>query len=167
MLLAAMVAMGASAQDRAPGRQKGMERLQAEKIAFLTSELDLSPAEAQVFWPVYNEAEKQMRESFTEGMKAYKALKDALEAGKADAEIAPLHSEWLATREKNALAEHRDDFIKVIGAAKTAKLFVAEEEFRNRQIRRLSGMGSGPGQNRPGQNRQRPDRQGKDRTGSD
>ncbi|MBQ5517559.1 MAG: hypothetical protein IIT92_04060, partial [Bacteroidales bacterium] len=33
-------------------RKKDWERLQAEKIAFITQELDLTPEEAQVFWPV-------------------------------------------------------------------------------------------------------------------
>ena len=36
-------------------RKKEFERIQSEKIAFITQELDLSPEEAQVFWPVYNQ----------------------------------------------------------------------------------------------------------------
>ena len=54
-------------------RQKEWERLQSEKIAFITAELDLTPEEAQVFWPVYNQcwkevhaANKAMREAFSE-----------------------------------------------------------------------------------------------------
>lgn len=34
----------------------------AQKVAFFTQELDLAPAEAAVFWPLYNEMRKKMRE---------------------------------------------------------------------------------------------------------
>ena len=32
------------------------EKIQSEKIAFLTTEIGLTPEEAQAFWPVYNQA---------------------------------------------------------------------------------------------------------------
>ena len=38
------------------------ERMQSEKIAFFTAELNLSPEEAQVFWPVYNKLEAEKKE---------------------------------------------------------------------------------------------------------
>lgn len=167
VLLASMVAAGAHAQGKDQGKNKGFERLQAEKVAFITAELDLTPAEAQVFWPVYNEADRQMRESFEAGMKNFKALKEALEKNLPDEQVKPLLDAWLSSHGKNALAEHQADFVRVIGAAKTARLYVAEEEFRTRQLRRLSGMKPGPGQDRPGQDRQRPDRREQNRPESD
>ncbi|HLG04086.1 MAG TPA: hypothetical protein VI731_10860, partial [Bacteroidia bacterium] len=33
----------------------GAERVQALKVAFITKHLNLTPAEAEKFWPVYNE----------------------------------------------------------------------------------------------------------------
>ncbi len=33
----------------------------AQKVAFFTQELDLSPAEAAVFWPLYNEMQKKKK----------------------------------------------------------------------------------------------------------
>lgn len=45
-----------------PGQQKFFkekrDKIKAQKIAFITDKLDLSPETAQVFWPVYNEAEE-------------------------------------------------------------------------------------------------------------
>jgi hypothetical protein len=36
------------------------ERVRAQKIAFITTELDLTVEEAQAFWPIYNEHEEKM-----------------------------------------------------------------------------------------------------------
>ena len=35
------------------------ERIMSEKIAFLTVEVGLTPEEAQVFWPVYNQVDRK------------------------------------------------------------------------------------------------------------
>ena len=37
------------------------ERLEALKIAFITKELNLSPEEAQRFWPVYNNYSQELK----------------------------------------------------------------------------------------------------------
>ena len=42
-------------------------RLQAYKIAFLTKKLNLSPEEAQRFWPIYNRYESELRAAHREG----------------------------------------------------------------------------------------------------
>jgi len=43
---------------------KDEEKIKAEKVAFLTTQLDLTVAEAQKFWPLYNEYEKKNDEIF-------------------------------------------------------------------------------------------------------
>ena len=35
------------------------DKMMSEKIAFITTELELTPEEAQVFWPVYNQIAKE------------------------------------------------------------------------------------------------------------
>ena len=52
-------------------RKKEFDRIQAEKIAFITQELDLSPAEAQVFWPVYNACWKESHAAHKKMMDAF------------------------------------------------------------------------------------------------
>ncbi|MBL4587696.1 MAG: hypothetical protein JKX84_11670, partial [Flavobacteriales bacterium] len=37
------------------------EKLQALKVGYLTDKLNLTPEEAQTFWPLYNEMETKMR----------------------------------------------------------------------------------------------------------
>ncbi len=142
ILLATALSVAAFAQE-APGKAQ-RDRLQAEKIAYITRELDLSPEEAQVFWPVYNQFQKEQRESDRQVRNAQKALKEAVESGKGDTETKPLLDSWVAAKkaQKNSLVEHRAEFVKIIGEAKTAKLYMAEENFRNQQIRRIAGQNS-------------------------
>ena len=42
------------------GREAMRERIKAQKVAFITERLDLSPTEAQQFWPIYNEFEEKV-----------------------------------------------------------------------------------------------------------
>ena len=40
------------------GKNDWREKIKAEKVAFLTTRMDLTPQEAEKFWPVYNQLEK-------------------------------------------------------------------------------------------------------------
>jgi hypothetical protein len=42
-----------NAQDR-QSRERVKDKLNAQRVAFITNQLDLSEAESQKFWPVYN-----------------------------------------------------------------------------------------------------------------
>lgn len=142
ILLVSAICAVAFAQE---GPSKAMrDRIQAEKIAYITHELELTPDEAQVFWPVYNQFEKEQRESNKLVRDSQKALQQAIESGKSDSDTKPLLDAWVAAKkaQKNFMVEHRAEFVKIIGEAKTAKLFMAEENFRNQQIRKIAGQNS-------------------------
>lgn len=142
ILLVSAISAVALAQGR-PDKAM-LDRIHAEKIAFITSELELTPEEAQVFWPVYNQFETEQRQSNKQVREAQKAMQEALESGKNDSETKPLLDAWVAAKkaQKNFLVEHRAEFVKIIGENKTAKLFMAEENFRNQQIRKIAGQNS-------------------------
>ena len=46
---------------KAQERSGRSEEIESYKIAYLTQKLDLSPTEAKVFWPIYNEWQKELR----------------------------------------------------------------------------------------------------------
>src|SRR6187431_2294722 len=53
------------------------EQIKAMKVAFLTTELDLSSSEAEKFWPLYNTYDDKLFELRHQKMKGYyKRLKD-------------------------------------------------------------------------------------------
>ena len=88
-ILAFAGAWSSSAQDK-NGRNGWQEWIKAEKIAYLTDAMDLSPAEAEKFWPVYNRAESEMRQSWKLIMDAYRALEASVKDSKDDKEISAL-----------------------------------------------------------------------------
>ena len=45
-------------------KQSRYEQIQSAKIAFFTTELELSPKEAEEFWPIYNNFWKEREKSY-------------------------------------------------------------------------------------------------------
>ena len=118
------------------------ERIQSEKIAFLTAELNLSPEEAQVFWPVYNKIAAEKKELNKAVKTSYKALLEALNSDTAtDKEIDKLLDNYLAAKQANKEAGKGDvkEFRKVLSSKKVAKLYIAEENFRLQQLQKMKG----------------------------
>ena len=148
-----LLLVGASAFAQVQGnRQQGndwMARMRSEKIAFLTSEIGLTPEEAQAFWPIYNKAEAESSAAFDATMKAYRALEDAVRQKKSEKEISKLLDDYTTAvnNSQTANVKYVAQYKKILSAEKVAKLFVAEERFRNNQILRLQG-GGGFNQNR-------------------
>jgi Spy/CpxP family protein refolding chaperone len=138
----------AAAQNNSrPEGQSWREKVKAEKIAWITSRMDLTPAEAQVFWPLYNELEKYRQECFSESMKAFHALNKALSGNSPESEISALTDKYVSTLGKSEVIEKEyiAKFSKVLSPSKLAKLLIAEEQFRRSQIHKLNQGGSRPG----------------------
>ena len=144
-----VLSMGASAQNHQGQRRGGdkgwRERVRAEKVAFLTQEIDLTESEAQVFWPIYNEIQKAQREGFEEVKKAYDAMAKGVEEKKDAKEMEKLVTAYIDAKEKNEGIETKylNKLLKELPAEKVARYYVAEEKFRHQQIGRL-GNGNFP-----------------------
>ena len=124
------------------------EKMMSEKIAFITMELQLTPEEAQVFWPVYNQINQKNKEAQKAMNKAYRAMVKAMEEGSvSDKELNALLDDYLAAKQahKEAGKGDADQYRKVLPAKKVAKLYVAEENFRRQHIRNFKGGHKGPG----------------------
>ncbi|HET9055909.1 MAG TPA: hypothetical protein VFN30_03575 [Chitinophagaceae bacterium] len=93
-------------------------KIEALKIAFISKKLELSPEEAQKFWPVYNQYFKEIRQ----------LLKDR----KGEVDIIEEEQKIIDVRKK-----YRDEFTKVIGQPRMNKLFTAERDFRRILINRI------------------------------
>ena len=145
----ALFAITAMAQPK----ENWQNRVKSEKIAFITAELDLTPEEAQAFWPVYNQIEKTKHESQKAVMTSYRDLLEALKSDTAtEKEIDKLLDDYLAAKlaQKNLGKDDAAKFRKVLSSKKVAKLYVAEEKFRRHHIRNFKGNHPGPG-GHPGQ----------------
>ncbi len=105
---------GIKAQD---GGDSRAEKIQSLKIAFITQKLQLTPDEAQRFWPVYNQYQNEIN-TFQMESKNGPALQN-------EEKLLDIRKKYLSA------------FEKVLGPEKTNNLFNAERDFRTILIRRL------------------------------
>lgn len=171
MSLTALVSLTAFAQQtehKKMNKEGWKEKVQAERVAYLTTAMELTVEESQAFWPVYNAVQKEKVNAFKDVAAAMDALKGAIQEGKTGKEVEVLLQSFLAAREdceeidKEAVAKYK----KVLPVEKVAKLFVAEEQFRHQQIKRLNKDGKPDGQQMRDGNAERPQRgEGPQRSG--
>mgnify|MGYP001555455258 CR=1 FL=1 len=105
----------ANAQKEGGGQRS--EKIQALKIAFITQKLHLTSAEAEKFWPVYNEYTNEIRN---------------LRLNNKEGDVLDNEQMLLDIRKK-----YKPSFEKILGPQRINNLFNAEREFRNALIKRL------------------------------
>lgn len=166
VVLSVLVATSTFAGNQEKKGKKGgwQEKVKAEKIAFLTSELDLTVAEAEVFWPVYNAMEKEKQEMMESKFKSFHELNKAIAEEKSEEEISSLTKKYVEINSKVKDIDNKyfDKFSDVLPASKVAKVYLSEEKFRSRQINNLC-RGEGDPRKYDGQ---RPDKDRKGRRNS-
>jgi hypothetical protein len=143
MIIAATLVFGAAnAFANNETKEDWKEKIQSEKIAFLTMEIGLTPQEAQVFWPVYNEINEEKDQAMYEVIKYYWEMSKAIEAGKSEKEIKALLDKYLEAQEKQRKIDEdaAEKYKKVLSTTKVAKLYIGEEKFRRQHIRKLRDM---------------------------
>ena len=130
---------GASGQDKGK-RNDWQDRIKAEKIAYLTDQMDLTSAEAERFWPVYNRAEAETRACWRLIMEAYRALEECIGKGGDEKEISALLDKYIDAKEAGDGIERKylTEYRKILSNDKIAKLYTSEENFRRQQIHRLN-----------------------------
>jgi len=126
--------------NKQPGTQPGAnrEKIEAQRIAFITRELNLTPDEAKVFWPLYNEYDAKRHE-------LKKAFKNAEDLHKPDIDklTEKEASQMLDNQiiEAQKLMDLRKDYVikfrSVLPAVKVLKLQDVEREFQKMLIDRL------------------------------
>lgn len=145
-LICITLTFGAFAQNQqgnGNGRKDYFERVKSEKVAFFTDKLDLSPEEAQVFWPVYNEYWKESQKAHKATMKAFGEMNPKKGDTLSDADLESKVAAYIkaSAEEQKVMQAYYPKFKKVLPIAKVAKLYQAEEAFRMKMIRSL---GNGP-----------------------
>lgn len=154
LLMFSGFAMKAQEDDEPDGKQK--EKMEALKKAFITEKLDLTPSEAEKFWPIFNEFDKKKKEI----RKAIKQAHKSIEQDSGNEKLILEKSDFIALKKKEEAdieAKLIRDCLPVLGAAKTAKLMGLEEEFKKKlmeELRERRGEGGRPGPPPPGGRRQ-------------
>lgn len=125
------------------------ERIKAFKTAYLTEELNLTPKEAEKFWPVYNEFDQNMHEAWVNLYKNGK--REIKKKGGFDAlteKEAATYLQMMVENEKKA-TELKVGLYKnlegILSPKKILKLFHAEQEFNKRLLEEYKRKQLGPG----------------------
>lgn len=123
-------------QGGEPGGNR--EKVEAQRVAFITSELNLTPDEAKVFWPVYNEYDAkrhELRVTFKNASDIHKEQIDKL----TEKEASAILDNQLIEAQKllDLRKEYHSKFKAVLPAVKVLKLYDAEREFQKMLIDRL------------------------------
>jgi len=123
-------------------KEEKLEKIRSQKIAFITQKMNLSPNEAQVFWPVYNEfssqketLNKKKRDVLIELRQKWDNATDDQKEAVADQLID------FGMEEANLDQNYHAQFKKVLPIDKVLKLYQAELQFKNylmKQIRSSS-----------------------------
>lgn len=118
-------------------REARMEKFRTEKIAFLTTKLELTTTEAEKFWPIYNQLEKERWEA----QKSRRQLEDKVreaEESLSEHEITKLTRDFVGSMQKEGalMASYNEKLLKVLPPKKVLKLYKAENEFRMNLIRK-------------------------------
>lgn len=124
------------AQHKQHGDQR--KKIEAQRIAFITQELNLTPDEAKVFWPVYNEYEAkrhELKKSFKESGDFHKPDFDKLTEKEANQILDNQIIE--AQKFLDLRKEYHEKFKSVLPAVKVLKLYDAEREFQKMLIDRI------------------------------
>ena len=123
--------------DMPPPTPERLREIKAQKSAFITARLELTPEEAQQFWPVYNEFDdkqdvirKEMRELFR-GQDGDAELNETEAAQVLDKGL------QLRQREIDLERSYLEKFKKAIGARKTMLLRKAEHDFNREVLRKF------------------------------
>lgn len=124
------------AQERRGPSPEMLEKIKTEKISFFTSKLDLTSAEAQTFWPVYNEFDKR-RYEIQRQKHDFERMRDDAFNKLSETEIEKLTNDYLVSFEKEALLlkDYNKQFLKILPKKKVLMMYRTEFEFRSHLIR--------------------------------
>ncbi len=133
MLLISFAVIGQSTDD------KHKERYDAQKIAYITTKLDLTADEAKLFWPIYNKYQEEFN-----GLRKQKDEKPfSIEMSNEEAQAYLDHRTKIEEQYMSIKKRYYSDLKKAVSVKKIAMLTVAEREFRNEMMsnvkRRLAG----------------------------
>lgn len=122
--------------------QRQLERIHAMKIALITEKLQLSPAEAEKFWPIYHQYEAEMKEIIKDRKIAKLKMEDADEKEASKMIDARLEAQEAAIQLSK---KYKAAFLQVISPKQLVTLMETEQAFKQQLINELQNRRSNRG----------------------
>jgi len=132
-----VVAFAQPGREGRPGEpmKDRLDEMKAKKIAYLSGALNLKPAEAEVFWPIYNEFDEGMMTFHKEKIKAQMKQRRDEKQGSENLSDEEAHARIMEQfKTEQAVLDHRkayyEKFKKVLTPSQILDLYEAEMRFR-------------------------------------
>ena len=137
-----LFAQGISAQTNEDQKGPIRDKIKAQRIAFITERLNLSPDEATKFWPVYNQFSGELEEVKKQQNQLRKSTNDKL-AVMSDKEIDKALEDELTAQQKSIDLQRKYmvELKKTIPTRKVAMLYKAERDFKITLLKRMRDAG--------------------------
>ena len=149
VMLAASAALNAQGQGQGMGQNVGdNEKLTAYKIAFFTQRLDLTPAEAEKFWPLYNDFSARRNKLLADRLSLMRYAAQN-EANMSNDELSSTADRLAGSfsDEATMVVSFNSDLKKVLPPAKVIRLYQVESQYKQQLLRELNQrrQGQAPG----------------------
>ena len=114
------------------------EKIQSMKIGFITERLNLTPEEAEVFWPIYNDFQNRRDKINRDRNKTNHFFIDHVD-NMSDKEIEATLDDYIKyhKQETDLLIEYHEKFKKALPPKKVMKLYISELQFRGFLLEQL------------------------------
>lgn len=120
------------------GQNPNMDRINAYRIAFLTRRLNLTPQEAEKFWPVYNEYQNNKVKIQSERQNIVMNFnQNALNMTDKEMSAAGDRLVELEVKEAALLQDFHNKIKLILPPVKVLRLFQAENQFRQQLLDQL------------------------------
>lgn len=112
------------------------EQIEARKIAYITTRIALSPAEATVFWPIYNEYQKEKQQLNREKHELAKEINIKIQTSQ-NAEMETLSNKMIELQKREAaiFEKYHTKYKSVLPIEKVLKLYDAEMSFKRQLLK--------------------------------
>jgi hypothetical protein len=123
------------------------EKLTAYKIAFFTKHLELSPAEAEKFWPLYNDYSARKNKLLADRLSTMRYAAQN-EANMSEAELASVADRLAKTfaDEATMVVSFNESLKGVLSPGKVIRLYQVENQYKQQLLRELNQRRQGAGQ---------------------
>lgn len=141
--MAFILSMGLFAQAQEDARKQRWEDMKAKRAAYYTEKICLTPDEAQLFWPVFNELqEKKWKLHLQMNAQFRNTKKDA--QGNPIFDFAKVNDELMRIKvaEANLDKVYHEKFKKILNPEKLFRYYGAEREWANKLLKDIEKRGN-------------------------
>lgn len=122
------------------------DKWEAKKIQFLTTKLDLTPSEAKIFWPIYNDFTREqstLRKERFQKMISFRKIKEIDDLSDAEIQTLITNDFDFKQRDLNIEKKYYNKFKTSLSIKIVGKFYRAQEAFKKEILAQYRGGGQG------------------------